>query len=199
MEAAMTRLFFSLALAGVLASPSIASAQGAGPMTLTSTSFANGAVIPIQYTQAAPGAAPGEGMSPALSWANPPQATVSFLVHMHDLQVARNRGTEDQLHWLVWNIPASSRSRGLPEGMGRGSPLPDGTQQTSPTGPVYRGPGAPANGPLHHYVIEVYALDTMVTVTPDTDPFVTRARVLEAVQGHVLGKAVHLGMFKRPQ
>jgi Raf kinase inhibitor-like YbhB/YbcL family protein len=166
-------------------------------MTLTSSAFTDGGVIPIKFTQAAPGAAPGEGTSPELTWTNPPQGTASFLLHMHDMEVARNRGTETQLHWLVWNIPAAMRS--LPEGMGRGSPLPDGTNQVSSTGPVYRGPGAPATGPMHHYVLELYALDTVLDLTPGADAFATRAAAIAAVQGHVLGKAVYMGLFKRPQ
>jgi phosphatidylethanolamine-binding protein (PEBP) family uncharacterized protein len=63
---------------------------------------------------------------------------------------------------------------------------------------VYRGPGAPAAGLPHHYVFELYALDTMLSVQPGEDAFETRTRVFAAMQGHVLGKAVLLGLFKRP-
>jgi phosphatidylethanolamine-binding protein (PEBP) family uncharacterized protein len=31
---------------------------------------------------------------------------------MHDLDVTRNKTSDDQLHWVVWNIPASAT--GLP-------------------------------------------------------------------------------------
>ena len=82
-----------------------------------------------------------------------------------------------------------------PEGEPRGSQLPDGSYQISATGPVYRGPGAAASGPLHHYVFELYALDTKLDVMPSTDAFETRASVLKAIQG----KAVHGGLFRRPQ
>jgi phosphatidylethanolamine-binding protein (PEBP) family uncharacterized protein len=81
----------------------------------------------------------------------------------------------------------------------RGSQRPDGSYQISATGPVYRGPGAPASGPRHHYTFEIYALDTMVDVKPTADAFETRAMVFKAMQGHVLGKAVYGGLFKRPQ
>jgi hypothetical protein len=111
--------------------------------------------------------------------------------------VARDRGTEDQVHWLVWNIPASAT--GLPEGVPRGATLGDGSRQISATGPVYRGPGAPAAGPPHHYVFELYALDTKLDVEPGEDAFEARRVVMEAIQGHVLGKAVYLGMFRRPR
>jgi len=167
------------------------------PMTISIAAFPDGGEIPVRFSQAAPGAAPGEGTSPAISWANPPAGTLSFVLNMRDLDVARNRTTEDQAHWVVWNIPATST--GLPEGVARGSQLPDGSFQISVTGPVYRGPGAAATGPRHHYVFELYALDTKLDVQPGTDAFETRANVMKAMQGHVLRKAVHMGLFRRPQ
>lgn len=166
-------------------------------MTLTVSGFTDGGLIPVKFTQAAPGAAPGEGTSPALSWANPPAGTRSYVINMRDLDVARNRTTEDQAHWVVWNLPATTT--GLPEGVPRGSQRPDGSYQISVTGPVYRGPGAAASGPLHHYIFELYALDVTLDVRPSGDAFETRASVMQAMQGHVLSKAVYGGLFKRPQ
>ena len=77
-------------------------------MTLSTTAFADGTIIPIKYSQAAPGAAIGEGTSPALTWTNVPAGTQSLLLHMHDLDFVRNKTTDDQVHWLVWNIPANT-------------------------------------------------------------------------------------------
>jgi hypothetical protein len=165
-------------------------------MVLTVSGFADGAQIPVRFSQAAPGAAPGEGTSPAMTWTNVPPGTQSFVLNMRDLDVARNRTTEDQAHWVVWNIPATAT--GLPEGVPRGSQRQDGSYQISATGPVYRGPGAPATGPFHHYMFEIYALDIRLDVTPTADAFETRANVMRAMQGHVLGKAVYGGLFRRP-
>src|SRR5215470_11295840 len=164
---------------------------GAAPMRLMSNAFIDGGLIPLKYTQA------GEQASPQLAWANAPMGTQSYVLHMHDMEGARNKTTDDQLHWLVWNIPAETRA--LPEGVPMGD-LKDGSHQTSATGNgVYRGPGAPANGPYHHYVFELFALDTKIDVPANpADPFDTRAKVLAAIQGHVLGKAVYLGFFRRP-
>ena len=164
---------------------------GAAPMRLMSNSFIDGGLIPVKYTQA------GEQASPQLAWANAPMGTQSYVLHMHDMEGARNKTTEDQLHWLVWNIPAETRA--LPEGVPMGD-LKDGSHQTSATGNgVYRGPGAPANGPYHHYVFELFALDTKIDVPANpADPFDTRTKVLAAIQGHVVGKAVYLGFFRRP-
>jgi Raf kinase inhibitor-like YbhB/YbcL family protein len=171
--------------------PAGAPGGGAAPMRLMSNSFIDGGAIPLKYTQA------GEQASPQLAWANAPMGTQSYVLHMHDMEGARNKTTEDQLHWLVWNIPAETRA--LPEGVPMGD-LKDGSHQTSATGNgVYRGPGAPANGPYHHYVFEIFALDTKIDVPANpADPFDTRAKVLAAIQGHVLGKAVYLGFFRRP-
>ena len=113
---------------------------------------------------------------------------------------------------LVYDKPAivgasaQATATGLPEGMPSGATLPDGTRQISASGPQYRGPGAPATGPLHHYTFEVYALDVAkldVTASTAAQPvsaaLETRAAVMKAMQGHVLGKAVYVGLFKRPQ
>jgi Raf kinase inhibitor-like YbhB/YbcL family protein len=166
-------------------------------MILTIPGFPDGGQIPVKFSQAAPGVAVGEGTSPAMSWANVPAGTQSFFLHMHDLDLARNKTTDDQAHWVFWNIPATASS--LPEGVPKGSQLPDGSYQISATGPMYRGPGAGANGPYHHYVFELYALDTKPDVKPSADAFETRANVMKAIQGHILAKAVYGGLFRRPQ
>jgi Raf kinase inhibitor-like YbhB/YbcL family protein len=172
-------------------------APAAPAMTMTVAGFPDGGDIPVKFSQAAPGAAPGEGTSPAISWTNVPAGTQSFVLNMRDMDVARNKTTDDQAHWVVWNIPANAN--GLPEGVPKGPTLADGAYQTSATGRMYRGPGAGANGPKHHYMFELYALDTKIDVQPTDDAFETRANVMKAIQGHVLGKAVYGGLFRRPQ
>jgi len=166
-------------------------APAAKPMVMTVTGFGDGADIPAKFTQA------GDQTSPAISWTNTPAGTVSFLLHMHDVEGVRNRTTDDQLHWLVWNIPATAT--GLPEGIPMGAQLQNGAYQISASGLMYRGPGAPAAGPRHHYTFEIFALDTKVDMQPGSDPFETRTNVMKAIQGHVLGKAVYVGLFHRPQ
>ena len=188
---------------GVIGAGSLMAQQRGGgaapapPMTMTVAGFADGGQIPVKYTQAAPGVATGEGLSPAITWSNAPAGTQSFVLNMHDMEVVRNKTSDDQAHWVVWNIPATAT--GLPEGVPKGSQLSDGSYQISATGAMYRGPGAPANGPPHHYMFEVYALDSKLDVTPAADAFETRANVVKAMQGHILGKAVYGGLFKRPQ
>ena len=191
-----------VAITSLMAAPIAAQRAGgpaaaAPPMTMTVAGFADGSQIPVRFSQAADGVAPGEGTSPAITWQNVPAGTQSFVLNMHDMDVARNKTTDDQAHWVVWNSPATAT--GLPEGVAKGSQRPDGSFQISATGPMYRGPGAPANGPMHHYMFELFALDTKLDVQPAADAFESRANVMKAMQGHILGKAVYGGLFRRPQ
>lgn len=164
------------------------------PMVLSTPAFPDGGVIPIRHSQVQQAQ---RGISPQLVWTNAPAATQSFVVHMRDPEVSRNRTTEDQVHWLVWNIPGTAK--GLPEGMPEGAQLPNGIRQISASGAVYRGPGASAAGPMHHNTFEVYALDTKLDMPPGADPWETRRNLFKAMDGHVIGKAVMVGMFKRPK
>ena len=178
--------------AGVAAqAPAPGRGPAPAPFTMSIAGFADGADIPAQFTQA------GNQTSPAIVWANAPAGTVTFLLHMHDLDVSRNKTTDDQLHWLVWNIPGTAT--GLAAGLPPGATLPNGAFQISASGQVYRGPGAPASGPKHHYTFELYALDNKVDVPPSPDAFETRTNVMKAIQGHVLAKAAYGGLFHRPQ
>lgn len=198
----MNRTKATLAALGMILAVSPLAAQTpatprTAPMILMIPGWADGTQIPLRFTQA------GEQVSPELKWSNVPAGTQSFVVNMLDPDVAINRGTEPQPHWIVWNIPGTAL--GLPEGMKHGPELSDGMRQISASGPQYRGPGAAANGPFHHYTIEVYALDTKIDVSPSTAPQVvtaaveTRTAVFRAMQGHVLGKGVYVGLFRRPE
>ena len=164
--------------------------RGVQVMTLATGAWPDGAQIPARFTQAA------EQVSPPLTWSNVPDGVVSFALLVHDPDAAVGTGTDDVLHWMLWNIPAAAR--GLPEGVPQGAQLPDGTRQMSVSGPYYRGPGAPAAGPAHHYTFELFALDTALEVQAvGASPAQTRAAVLAAMAGHVRGKAVYVGLFRR--
>ena len=157
-------------------------------MTLATTGWTDGGTVALKYTQA------GDEVSPPLTWSGAPETTVSFVLIVRDLDAMR--GNDDTLHWLVWNIPGKATS--LPEGIPHGSQLPDGTRQISATGPYYRGPAAPASGPPHHYVFELYALDSVIDVPPvGASPAETRTAVMAAMAGHIRGKASLVGLFKR--
>lgn len=170
----------------------IAQPKGGGAvpvMTITSTAFSDGGEIPAKFTQES-----SNTVSPSLEWTHAPASTVSFVLIMHDLDAVDNHKTEDHLHWLLLNIPASVH--GLPEGVPVSKEkLDDGTIQCKNVGGVtgYRGPGAGANGPHHHYTIELFALDTKLNLGPDA----TRTEVLKDIEGHILAKGVLAGRFHR--
>ena len=189
------------AVAGTLAAQNPAGRAGGGGgggrarpiqiMTLSPSDWKDGGVLPDRHAQR------GRDISPALTWSAAPAGTTSFALIMHDIDAPTSTGADDLLHWMVWNIPATAT--GLPEGVGKGPQLADGSYQVSATGQMYRGPGAPATGPQHHYMFEVFALDMKLDVQPSADAFDTRANVMKAMQGHILGKAVYGGLFRRPQ
>jgi len=121
-------------------------------MTLRIAAFPEGGQIPVKYSQAAEGAAPGEGTSPEMMWADVPAETQSFVLHMHDIDVVRDRTSDDQLHWVVWNLPAAAV--GLPEGVPRGERLPDGSYRVQPV----RSTGAGSAGEWSHASLHLRAL-----------------------------------------
>jgi hypothetical protein len=100
--------------------------RGVQVMTLSTTAWTDGGQIPVKYSQA------GDELSPPLAWSGAPEGTASFVLIVHDLDAMVNppndytapvRDTNDVLHWLVWNIPATATS--LPEGVPQGPQLPD--------------------------------------------------------------------------
>jgi hypothetical protein len=173
--------------------PAGAPARGRGPagpsLTLSSPDFTDGGVLPAKFTQAV--ASP---VTPALDWTNVPDGTVTFALILEDIDTALQRKTDDVLHWMAFNIPGTSRQ--LPQGVATDAQLPDGTVQAKNTRGAagFMGPGAPAAGPDHHYIFELYALDQKLTLGPDA----TRQQLLDAMQGHILGKGVIVARFHRP-
>jgi Raf kinase inhibitor-like YbhB/YbcL family protein len=163
------------------------------PLIMTSSAWEDGGVIPDKYTQAA-GSMPS---NPELKWTQVPPGTQSFVLLMRDPEGVLQKGSKiDVTHWLMWNIP--STSTGLPEGVPPGE-LPDGTRQVSLRSNGYLGPGAPP-GPYHHYTFELYAIDINKIDVPQGTPMEaanTRMAVFNAMDGHVLGKALLVARFHR--
>ena len=157
---------------------------GFAMLTVTSTSFADGAEIPAKYTG-------GQGVSPQLSWSGAPAGAASFVLIMHDVDVAVPAGSlnNDITHWVVWNIPASTTS--IPEG----GPVPSSAHQTSMRGPQYMGPAPPPGHPYHHYIFQVYALNA----TLDVPAGATRADVEKAMDGKILARGAYVGRAKPAQ
>jgi Raf kinase inhibitor-like YbhB/YbcL family protein len=191
MQSKQVQSFAILALLLVAGVASVAAQQQAAPppskFKLTSSAYTEGSMIPTQYSCADPNAT-----SPALSWSNPPNNTASFAVIFHDTDAAPAKGTMDVTHWIFWNIPASST-----EMMGAVKPdtSPEGIMQGKNVRGVngYQPPCPPPGATPHHYIFELYALDQKV----DLPAGATRADLLKAMDGHVIGKATYVGIFGR--
>jgi len=189
----LKKIFYAVAVLAFTVSLALPQGKGGGGkgapkgpgMALSSPDFQDGGIIPDKFTQADP-----MPVSPRLEWTNVPAGTESFVLIMHDPDNALNKGTDDVLHWMMFNIPGTARS--LAGGLPLDAKLPDGTIQAKGIRNVgYMGPGNAAINPYHHYTLELYALDAKLTLGPEA----TRADVMKAMDGHILAKAVLEGRF----
>ena len=143
---------------------------------------------------------PATQVSPALTWTNAPPTTQSFVLHMHDMEGPRNKTTEDQLHWLVWNIPGDDdlAARGRADRSGsEGRQPPDERERQRHLSRSRRAGRRPA---ASLRVRDLRARHEGRTSPANAaDPFDTRAKVMSAMQGHIIGKAVYMGLFHRPE
>ncbi len=152
-------------------------------LTLRSGAFSAGGEIPRRYT------CDGADVSPPLQWDGVPQGTKSFVLLCEDPDAPGGMW----VHWVAHGIPASARQ--LPEGVAEVEELADGTRQgmNDFRRLGYGGP-CPPRGTRHRYFFRLYALDAPLAVGPKAD----RARVLEAMRGHVLEEAELMGTYARP-
>ena len=183
-----------LAILLVAGISSVAAQQQAAPpppppskFKLMTSAYAEGSMIPTQYSCADPNAA-----SPALSWSNPPSAAVSFAVIMHDTDAAPMKGVMDVTHWIFWGISGTATS--IPAAIKPDS-SPDGIVQGVNIRKVngYQPPCPPPGATPHHYIFEIYALDAKLDLPAGS----ARADLLKAMDGHVVGKATYVGLFGR--
>jgi Raf kinase inhibitor-like YbhB/YbcL family protein len=159
---------------------------------MTSTAFVDGATLPTPYTCSAKPAA----VNPPLAWTNVPKDTASFAIILHDLEPRARKGIEDNLHWMIWNIPPTTTSLAEGSVSPATAELSDGSRQSQPGAPApgYRGPCPPMNVSLvHHYTFELFALDQKVDVPTGA----SRNDLLKAMDGHIIGHAVLVSVFHR--
>jgi len=193
-----TRLLFaSTIVAAVAVGSSMRPAAQNAPakLTVTSTAFKEGQTIPVDNT-GSPGA---KNVSPQIGWSGAPGTTKQFALIVDDPDA--NFGGMPFVHWVVYKIPGSAKElpESLPAGNLVGGPL-DGTIQgvsgfggrgNPPPPNVYRGP-APPRGIPHHYHFTVYALDTAL----DLQDGLNKAALLQAMQGHIVGRGELVGIFE---
>ena len=134
----------------------------------------------------------GSNLSPPLRW-TPVEGAGAYALILEDPDAP---GEKPFVHWLIWNIPGSLDF--LPEG------LPNNEHPVTPQGAVqakndngsygYFGPRPPAGTGVHHYHLQIFALDGPLTLKSDAD---IRALV-NAMQGRVLADSELIGTFEAP-
>ena len=144
--------------------------------TLTSSAFADGEPIPLDYSCHA-----DPPISPPLAWNNVPADTQSYALLVED----PDAGTEPFVHWVLFNIPAA-RSELAADSADVGTL---GTNSGNYAG--YAGP-CPTSG-LHHYVFTLYALSTTGL---DLVPGASIAEFRAAIENFILGQAQLTGTYE---
>jgi Raf kinase inhibitor-like YbhB/YbcL family protein len=155
------------------------------PFRVASTSFAADEEIPAKHT------CEGGDISPALAWSGVPEGTKSFALIVDDPDAPDPTAPKTVwVHWVAYNIPAAVHS--IPEGVKPGE-LPKGARDgvNDWRKPGYSGPCPPTG--RHRYYFKVYALD--VALADLERP--TKARLLEAMKGHVLAESELVGTYEK--
>jgi hypothetical protein len=147
-----------------------------------------GEMMPRDYTP------DGRNLSPPLTWSNVPVGTRELAVVCADFGAGN---PPPWVHWIVYGIPATAT--GLPEGL---PIMPDEPMAPEVEGAIqglngwrrsyYRGP-APPGGTPHLYHFAVYALDQALGLGAG----LTRAELLEAIDGHVIGRGELVPVYER--
>jgi Raf kinase inhibitor-like YbhB/YbcL family protein len=173
----------SVAAALGACSPQAIHQQVNGSLEVTSSSIVTGAIPDRSGCK-------GPGVSPQVSWSNPPLGTKSLALIMNDEDaIVGHMHRHYFVHWLLFNMPADRRD--LAEGLQQQT-RPDGAQQGSNDlrGLGYSGP-CPEAGSTHHYAITVYAVDTRLGLPTAT----TGQQLLTALDGHILARGQISGTY----
>ena len=154
-------------------------------LALTSTAFAEGASIPVQYT------CEGKNLSPPLQWQGVPANARSLVLIVDDPDAPDPAAPKlTWVHWVLYNIPVDAAD--LPEAV-VSADLPAGTEEGlsdfKRTG--YGGPCPPIG--RHRYFHKLYALDTVLSGLDQP----TKAQVEAAMKGHVVAEAVLIGTYQK--
>jgi Raf kinase inhibitor-like YbhB/YbcL family protein len=155
--------------------------EGVVSMQITSTAFTQGESIPAEYT------ADGANVSPPLNWGKAPAGTRSFALICDDPDAPM--GT--WVHWVVWNLPPDST--GLPKAVPHGAGITGGGMQGNNSGGKdgYMGPAPPSG--THRYFFKLYALDAELSLAAGS----TKADLLKAMEGHIIGSGELMGTYSR--
>lgn len=150
-------------------------------ITITSSGFTEGNMIPKRYTCDA------EDISPDLKWSGVPKEAKSLALICDDPDAPV--GT--WVHWVLFNIPTdvSSLSAGVaPDAVLKNGAL-HGKNDFRKLG--YGGPCPP--GGTHRYFFKIYALDTLLSLESGS----SKSQLLAAMKGHILAEGQLMGKYKR--
>jgi Raf kinase inhibitor-like YbhB/YbcL family protein len=147
-------------------------------MTLTTPAFADGALIPTEYTCS------GAGTAPELRWSESPPEAEQRAVVVYDPDA---RGGEGFVHYVGWGIDPDAREL-TADGYAAATP---GTNGAGAQGWVP--PCPPPGEEPHRYEFSIYALGA----PPDVAAGADRAELLAAIGNRVRGQATVTGRFGR--
>lgn len=153
------------------------------PLILTSAAFDAHGAIPAHYT------CQGADVSPPLAWHGVPPGAKSLALIVDDPDAPDPAAPQRTwVHWVVYNLPAtmSGFAEGIqawPEGVKQG--LNDWKRAS------YGGPCPPIGA--HRYFHKLYALDTLLSDLG----MPSKAKLEQAMQGHVLEKAELIGTYQK--
>lgn len=134
-----------------------------------------------------------DNISPPLMWTQVPDAR-AWAVIVEDPDAPQD---EPFVHWMIWNIPG--QAHGLPEGLPNTPALvtPQGAMQgrNGMHGHGYFGPRPPAGHGLHHYFFQVFALDDLIDMGPET----TLPELLNALKARTLASGELVATYEAPR
>lgn len=145
-------------------------------LSITSKAFLPDGMIPSKYT------CDGADVNPPLLIGTVPEKTRSLALIVDDPDAP----VGIWVHWVVWNIGAGTKE--IPENSVPPGAL-QGTNDFRKQG--YGGPCPPSG--THRYFFKLYALDAPLSAPAGA----TKARIEEAMKGHVLAQAELIGLYKR--
>jgi Raf kinase inhibitor-like YbhB/YbcL family protein len=142
-------------------------------LTITSSAFNNNEIIPSKYT------CDGPNVNPDLSIDGIPESTESLVLIVEDPDAPN--GTF--YHWVMWNIP--------PKNAIKENSRPGTEGKNSMRENKYFGPCPPSD--THYYHFKVYALNTKLSLVPNTD----EKELLNAMKGHIISSGELIGLYRR--
>ena len=153
------------------------------PLAIHSPAFEPGGAIPTRYT------CEGDDTSPELRFSGAPAGAKSLALVVQDPDAPDPRAPKmTYVHWVLYDLPPDCRS--LPEGARALPPgAREGTNDWKRTG--YGGPCPPIG--RHRYFFRLFALDAALGDLGKP----TRARLEQAMQGHVLETAELMGTYEK--